>query len=195
VSAPSGCPNGKFDAGIGDEQPFVGRTQFDRKLTSLAMHFRKARPDEAESLTRLVMEAKAHWGYSAEQLEAWRPTLAVTAEQLRSQPAFVLEGASVVGFYSLRVVDGTCELENLWVVPSEVGRGYGRKLLVHAANVARSMGLREILIDADPNAENFYVHCGASITGAVPAPIEEQPGRTRPQLRFSTELGEEPNHH
>ena len=90
------------------------------------MRFRKARPDEAESLTNLVMEAKAHWGYSVEQLEAWRPSLAVSAEQLRSQPAFVLEADSVVGFYSLRVVEGTCELDNLWVVPSEVGRGHGR---------------------------------------------------------------------
>jgi hypothetical protein len=30
------------------------------------MRFRKARPDEAKSLTNLVMEAKAHWGYSVE---------------------------------------------------------------------------------------------------------------------------------
>ncbi len=157
------------------------------------MHFRKARPDEAESLTRLVMEAKAHWGYGVEQLAAWRPSLAVTAEQLRSQPAFVLEADSVVGFYSLRVVEGTCELDNLWVVPNEVGRGHGRELLAHAVDVARSMGLREIVIDADPNAESFYVHCGATVTGAVPAPIEGQAGRTRPQLRLSVELSEEPN--
>ncbi len=157
------------------------------------MRFRKARPDEAESLTRLVMEAKAHWGYSAEQLEAWRPSLTVTAEHLRSQPAFVLEADSVVGFYSLRVVDDTCELDNLWVVPSEVGRGHGRELLTHATNLARSMGLSAILIDADPNAEYFYVHCGATVMGAVPAPIEGQPRRTRPQLWLSTELGEVPN--
>ena len=159
----------------------------------MAMRFRKARPDEAESLTHLVMQAKARWGYSASQLEAWRPSLAVTVEQLRSQPAFVLEADGAVGFYSLRVVDGICELDNLWVVPSEVGRGHGRELLAHAVNVAHSMGLREIVIDADPNAENFYVHCGATVTGAVPAPIEGQPGRTRPQLRLSAELGEEPN--
>jgi ribosomal protein S18 acetylase RimI-like enzyme len=157
------------------------------------MRFRKARPDEAESLTRLVIEAKAHWGYRAEQLEAWRPSLAVTAEQLRSQPAFVLEADSVVGFYSLRVVDGACELDNLWVAPSEVGRGHGRELLAHAVNMARSMGLREIVIDADPNAENFYVHCGAVVTGAVPAPIEGQPRRTRPQLRLSAEHSLEPS--
>ena len=65
------------------------------------------------------MEAKAHWGYSAAQFEAWRPTLALTAEELRSQSAFVLfvlKTEGVVGFYSLRVIEGTCELDNLWVV-------------------------------------------------------------------------------
>lgn len=44
------------------------------------MRFRAAQLDEVESLTRLVMEAKARWSYSAEQLEAWRPSLTVTAE-------------------------------------------------------------------------------------------------------------------
>jgi GNAT superfamily N-acetyltransferase len=156
------------------------------------MSFRRAQPDEAEFLTHLVMEAKANWGYSAAQLEAWRPSLTVTAEQLRSQPAFVLETDRAVGFYSLRVVDGACELDNLWVIPSEVGRGHGRELLTHAINVARSMGLREIAIDADPNAADFYLHCGATVTGSVPAPIEGQPGRTRPQLRLAAELAEDP---
>ena len=156
------------------------------------MRFRKARPDEAEFLTYFVVQAKAHWGYSAAQLEAWRPSLTVTAEQLRSQPAFVLETDRVVGFYSLRVAGGACELDNLWVAPSEVGRGHGRELLTHVMNVARSMGLREIAIDADPNAADFYLHCGATVTGSVPAPIEGQPGRTRPQLRLSVELAEEP---
>ena len=157
------------------------------------MRFRKARLDEAESLTRLVMVAKAHWGYSDEQLEAWRPSLAVTAEQLSSQPAFVLEADGVVGFYSLRVVDDTCQLDNLWVAPSEVGHGHGWKLLAHAVNVVRNMGLREIQIDADPNAEGFYVHCGAIIVGAVRAPIEGQPDRTRPQLQLYVELFGEAN--
>lgn len=150
------------------------------------MRFRKASPDEAESLTHLLMQAKAHWGYSAEQLETWRPSLTVTTEQLRSQPAFVLEADSIVGFYSLRVAGDTCELNNLWVAPHQIGRGYGQQLLAHAVNIARGMGRREMVIDADPNAESFYVHCGAIVTGVVPAPIEGQPGRMRPQLRLST---------
>ena len=150
-----------------------------------ATTIRPARVDEAEHLSKLVMAAKAHWSYSREQLEAWRPLLHVTAEQLLTQPAFVLERDRVIGFYALRFRDGCCDLDNLWVSPDEVGKGHGRALLSHAIESARSMGAHEILIDADPNAESFYVRCGAVVTGSVPAPIDGQPNRVRPQLKFA----------
>ena len=131
------------------------------------------------------MAAKAHWSYSRAQLDAWRSVLQVTAEQLLMQPAFVLERDRVMGFYTLRFRDGLCELDNLWVSPDEAGKGHGRALLSHAIETARSMGAREILIDADPNAEKFYVRCGAVVTGSVPAAIDGGPNRLRPQLRIA----------
>jgi N-acetylglutamate synthase-like GNAT family acetyltransferase len=160
------------------------RTKLENMVEGTSI--RRARVDEAEQLTRLVTAAKAHWGYSRAQMEAWRPVLQVTAEQLLMQPTFVLErNRVVVGFYTLRFSDGICELENLWVSPDEVGKGHGRALLSHSIVIARSMGAHEILIDADPNAENFYVRCGAVVTGSVPAAIDGQPNRARPQLRIA----------
>lgn len=150
------------------------------------MPIRPALPHEAESLTRIVMAAKAHWGYSAAQLDAFRPALEVPPGQLASEPAFVLEtDGRAVGFYSLRFIDGRCELDNLWVLPAEMGHGHGRALVAHARRVARTLGVRELHIDADPHAESFYVHCGAVAIGTVAAPIEGQPGRVRPQLRLA----------
>jgi N-acetylglutamate synthase-like GNAT family acetyltransferase len=150
------------------------------------MQIRAAAPGEAQALTELVMVAKAHWGYEAAQLEAWRSSLAVTQAQLSSQPAFVAEDGEVVGFYSLRLQDGRCEMDNLWVVPRRMGRGYGRSLVAHATAVAKALAFESIVIDADPNAEGFYVRCGAVVTGRVPAPIPGQPCRARPQLMLST---------
>jgi hypothetical protein len=42
--------------------------------------------------------------------------------------------------------------------------------------------VRPATIDSDPNAEPFYLACGAERTGAIPAPIAGQPARVRPQL-------------
>lgn len=148
------------------------------------MKIRKARPDEAEGLTELVMAAKSHWGYSAAQLEAWRPSLAVTPELLEQHPAFVMESDRLIGFCSLRLDGERCRLENLWILPREMRQGYGRVLLDHAKAFAKEAGATEMLIDSDPNAEGFYVRCGATVVGRVAAPIDGQPDRHRSQLRL-----------
>jgi GNAT superfamily N-acetyltransferase len=74
------------------------------------------------------------------------------------------------------------ELDHLWVSPSFARQGIGRALLTHAVNTARLAGVSSIAIDADPNAEAFYVACGAVRRGVVPAPIQGNPARVRPQL-------------
>ena len=43
-------------------------------------------------------------------------------------------------------------------------------------------GVANLAIDADPNAEAFYLANGARRVGEDAAPIEGLPGRTRPQL-------------
>lgn len=150
------------------------------------MHIRAAVPSEAARLTDLVLTAKAHWGYSDRQLDLWRESLTVTEEQFVTQPIFVAEDDGVVGFYSLKFLNGVCELDNLWVIPTGMRRGYGAALLAHAAALAKERGVLQIRIDADPNAEAFYIRCGATVTGQVPAPIDEQPARARPQLLLFT---------
>ena len=60
--------------------------------------------------------------------------------------------------------------------------GIGRALLAHAVNTARFAGASSIIIDADPNAEPFYVACGAVRRGIVAAPVVGDPARVRPQL-------------
>jgi len=149
------------------------------------MNIRPAVESEAEELSDLVMRAKAHWGYSAEALEGWRPELAVSPTNVREGPAFVaVVGAEVVGFYSLRTSRAAWELDNLWVLPKFMHQGIGRALLTHALATAARGGASEVTVDADPNAESFYLECGAIRRGDVPAPIPGQPKRVRPQLAF-----------
>lgn len=149
------------------------------------MNIRPAAESEAEVLSDLVMRAKSHWGYSAEALEGWRPELAVSPTNVRAGPAFVaVVGAEVVGFYSLRTSRTTWELDNLWVLPKFMHQGIGRALLAHALATAARGGATEVTVDADPNAESFYLECGAIRRGDVAAPIPGQPNRVRPQLAF-----------
>lgn len=149
------------------------------------MNIRAASEAEAPALSSLAMRAKSHWGYSADTLERWRTELAVSASDVRDRPTFVaLVGAVVAGFYSLRPSRASWELDNLWVLPEFMHQGIGRALLSHALETAARGGASEITVDADPNAESFYLECGALRRGEVPAPISGQPQRVRPQLAF-----------
>lgn len=149
------------------------------------MNIRPAVESEASALSDLVMRAKSHWGYSPEALGRWRPDLAISPTDLRERPTFVaMAGAEIVGFYSLCTSGTAWELDNLWVLPKFMHQGIGRALLAHALATAARGGASEVTVDADPNAESFYLECGAIRRGDVPAPIPGQPKRVRPQLAF-----------
>ena len=45
-------------------------------------------------------------------------------------------------------------------------------------------GASSVTVDADPNAETFYLACGAARCGEVPAPVPGQSERVRPRLKF-----------
>jgi len=147
------------------------------------MDIRRAHESEAPILSALALEAKEHWGYSPHDIAHWRPNLVISAREVDAQPTFVAAIEKVrVGFYSLVPAPQTWELNHLWVSPQFQRRGLGRALLTHAKDTARAGGAASIAIDADPNAEPFYVKCGAIRQGVVAAPIADDPGRCRPQL-------------
>jgi len=146
---------------------------------------RKAAASEAEALSALALEAKAHWGYSREAIDSWREQLRISSENVEAKPTYVgaIDGV-IVGFCSLAPSGHAWELDNLWVAPQVMRRGVGRALLDHALEVAFRGGASSVTVDADPNAEWFYLACGAMRCGEVPAPIPGQPDRVRPQLVF-----------
>jgi GNAT superfamily N-acetyltransferase len=152
------------------------------------MHIRRALESEALALSALAVDAKQYWPYSSRDIERWRPLLRVTAADIAANPTFVaeMEGA-VVGFYLLIPDAKVWALEHLWVSPLFARRGIGRTLLAHAVDMAQRGGAASIVIDADPNAERFYVARGAVRDGAVAAPIESDPARIRPQLSLRVE--------
>ena len=149
------------------------------------MNIRPAQEHEAEALSALALKAKAYWGYSADMIESWRQELRVSSNTIASRPTFVAEvGDEIAGFYSLVPSSHSCKLDHLWVLPQFMDRGIGRALVAHALETALRGGASCVTVDADPNAESFYLACGANRSGEVPAPIPGQPKRVRPQLAF-----------
>ena len=151
------------------------------------MNIRPAQGHEAKALTAIALEAKAFWGYPADTLESWKQELTVSTQTITSRPTFVaVIGDEIVGFYSLSPSHHSWKLDHLWVLPQLMDRGIGGALVADALETAARGGASSVTVDADPNAESFYLACGAARYGEVPAPIPGEPGRVRPQLAFRT---------
>ncbi|MCZ8431171.1 GNAT family N-acetyltransferase [Achromobacter ruhlandii] len=156
------------------------------------MRFRPASLSDIPRLGQLALASKAHWGYSARQLEQWREDLTPRESWLDTGPFVVAENdAGVIGFYTLAAAgNGAWALENLWLDPKWIGQGFGRALFAHAVETAGQRGATVLTIDAEPHAEAFYLAQGARRTKIIPAPIDGDPHRMRPQLELA--MGQTP---
>ena len=144
------------------------------------MIIRPARIDEMEVLSQLAWDAKRHWGYSPQTMESWRDELTIDASRFDESPPIVAElQGEVVGTYRLIQNNDNLELDFLWVHPKCMRQGIGKALIEHAVAAARLHGANNLNVDADPNAVEFYIKCGARRVGQVSAPIAEQPNRVR----------------
>ena len=144
---------------------------------------RRAQSAEADELSALARRSKAHWGYDANFLELVREAMTLRAEDIEHHEVWIIEADSgePIGYH--RVIPGDpAELEDLWVDPSAIGTGVGRRLFEHAVEVARNSGATALEIDADPHAVGFYERMGAVRIGETVSTII--PGRSLPRLRL-----------
>jgi GNAT superfamily N-acetyltransferase len=91
----------------------------------------------------------------------------------------------VVGFYALERDGDRFRQEDLFLAPSLIGHGLGRRLFEHAVQAARALGAAELLIESDPNAEGFYLlRMGAQRVGET---VSRLTGTERivPELRYA----------
>jgi GNAT superfamily N-acetyltransferase len=146
------------------------------------MEIIRAKPSDAEALTRIAFSAKRYWGYPERWIERWQETLTINPEFIRRNEVYaaVVEG-ELVGFYALTGEGRKIELEHLWVLPERMGARIGRALFDHAVRRAASLGAEVLGIESDPNAEGFYRRMGATRVGEINYPIDGQ-NRTLPLL-------------
>lgn len=148
------------------------------------MEIRRAQESDAAELTRIAHEAKRHWGYPERWIELWRDDLTLDPEFIAGNEVYVAEeGGEALGCCSLVVGTPNWTLEDLWIRPAAMGKGLGRRLFEHARAVAAEAGASVLEIDADPNAEAFYLKMGAVRVGEVRSEIDGQP-RSRPLLHL-----------
>ena len=142
------------------------------------IHVTRARGSDAGELRRVAIQSKSHWGYPAEWLARFAAQFELTPEQVESRPCYCIRDGRILAWYSLKPSGTIAILDDLWVVPGEIGRGLGRTLFEHALERARALGALRLEWEADPNAVPFYLHMGGLVTGDV----ETSMGRRIPTM-------------
>jgi GNAT superfamily N-acetyltransferase len=148
---------------------------------------REAVADDAACLSLLAIRSKAHWGYSAEFMDACVEELSVSPDHIDNcdfHYVVAMVNEQVAGFYALEGLSADeIELGALFVDPDHIGTGVGKTLVERAKLHAVNLGARKLNIQGDPNAEKFYRAAGAELTGSKES--DSIPGRFLPMFQIS----------
>ncbi|KEY20353.1 GNAT family N-acetyltransferase [Kaistella antarctica] len=122
----------------------------------------RALPSDHSALTEITMDGKSFWGYSTQQLSTWEKELTISSQYVSENETYQLVlGDEIIGFYAcLKLSDVHLKLDHLFLLQNFIGKGFGQLLLNDFLKRAQESNTRDIILEADPNAENFYKKFG-----------------------------------
>ena len=140
------------------------------------LSIRRARPEEAATLSQIALAAKRHWGYPERWMEVWMPQLTFSPDYFKVNESWVAEmNNAPIAFYTLMNKEGRAWIENLWVSPEFIGKGIGKGLFWHALGLAAERGYKKVQLEADPNAAGFYERMGMKKIGERVSEVDGRP--------------------
>ncbi|PAM92449.1 hypothetical protein B4N84_22305 [Flavobacterium sp. IR1] len=140
------------------------------------MTIEKATANDNEILTVLTKKSKAYWGYSEEQIEMWSEVLTISKEYIATKSVYKLVvNNEIVGYYSFfHESEETIELDNLFVWPDFIGKGFGQILMKDFLLRLENSGIKKVVLDAEPKAEKFYEKIGFVKVGEMETSIKDR---------------------
>ena len=140
------------------------------------MKIEKVKNIDNIELSELTVRSKSHWNYSSEQIEKWQIDLTVSAEYVDKNEVWKLkEDDKLIGYYSFIIMNSKkVKLDNIFIDPEFIGRGYGKILMEYFFKQVKNKGLKNIYLDSDPHAEKFYLNLGFKVIGQLESSIKNR---------------------
>mgnify|MGYP006191408589 FL=1 len=136
----------------------------------------KSTAEDNEILTEITKKSKAYWGYSDEQMESWSELLTITKNYIETNKVYKLVVDKLtVGYYSyVYLNEKEVKLDNLFVMPSYIGKGFGKLLMVNFLTEIENSEVEKITLDSEPNAATFYESFGFIKVGQIETSIKDR---------------------
>ena len=139
------------------------------------MKIERANIHDDEILSDITKKSKAFWGYSKEQILEWNDNLTISKNYIESYYVFkLLDENTVIGYYSYILEKSSVKLDNLFVLPEYIGKGFGKYLVSDFLTRMRNQKIKKIILDSDPNAEEFYLKIGFKKIGEFETSIKNR---------------------
>ncbi len=140
------------------------------------MNIQKAKTEDHIRLTEITKKSKAYWGYSDEQIEKWNSHLTITEEYIEKNLVFnLVKETQIIGYYSyLKLENNQVKLDNLFILPEYIGNGFGLFLMNDFLERMRIEKCTKIILDSEPNAEQFYKKIGFTKIGEFETSIKNR---------------------
>ena len=122
----------------------------------------KSQPKHHSELTNIAIVSKKHWNYSDELMNLWKDDLTITPDFIKENYVFHIQNNNdeIIGFYAFIVHEKQIILDSLFILPEEIGKGLGRILMNDFLEKIKKFKPENSIVEADPNAENFYKKFG-----------------------------------
>ncbi|WP_177764931.1 GNAT family N-acetyltransferase [Flavobacterium sp. I3-2] len=140
------------------------------------MKIQKAELTDNEILTQITKKSKAYWGFSEEVLTEWEHLLIVSKKYIEENQVYkLIVENEPIGYYSYFTTDEkSVKLDNLFLLPQYIGKGFGKVLMEHFLNEVRNIGINRITLDSEPNTEKFYNKFGFFKIGQFESSIKDR---------------------
>jgi len=147
------------------------------------MLIKRAQKDDSIILSTITYKSKAFWGYDEAQLEKWKKELTITETYIEENATYkLIVGEKIAGYYSLlKVENEPVKLDNLFLLPEYIGKGFGKFLLLDCVNRAKHLGFKRMILDSEPNATGFYENFGFEVYNLLESSIKD---RFLPQMEL-----------
>lgn len=136
----------------------------------------KASIEDNNILTEITKKSKAYWGYSEEQILKWNDNLTISAAYIETNFVYkLINNDKTIGYYSYLIKEEKdVILDNLFVLPENIGKGLGKYLMTDFLNRMKNGKFEKITLNSEPNAENFYLKIGFKKIGELQTSIKNR---------------------
>lgn len=136
----------------------------------------KASIEDNNILTEITKKSKAYWGYSEEQILKWNDNLTISRAYIETNSVYKLINNDItIGYYSYLIKEEkNVILDNLFVLPENIGKGLGKYLMTDFLNRMKNGKFEKITLNSEPNAENFYLKAGFKKIGELETSIKNR---------------------